>query len=206
MEEFWINLLSNVPIGVAILVIWFFMAKGQNNLEAQREKNRGADEKARNDQTQKLIDMYALTIEALQGIRSGNTLMRQTLENNTDALTDLGLSMDKQFGDTMQIIVPMAAHAAETVEVVRDLPAVAREALEIVQILQKRITNLETMLQTTLGAVEGLHDVARQQGAVTNDIMQQTGTLSEWADTFGSELAAIRRDIRTLVDSVNTSI
>jgi methyl-accepting chemotaxis protein len=202
MEEFWINLLSNVPIGVAILVIWFFMAKGQNNLEAQREKNRGADEKARNDQTQKLIDMYALTIEALQGIRSGNTLMRQTLENNTDALTDLHAGMDRQFGDTMQILTPLAAHAEETVEVVRDLPAVANETRGLVQALQERIGKLETMLQTTLGAVQTLHDYSKQQGQTTDEI---AGTLDQWANQLSSELAAIRRDIRTLVDSVNTT-
>lgn len=198
MEELLINVLGNVPIAVTVLIVWFFISKGQNELEEQREKNRSSDEAARNKQIESLLSMQTQTAEALQSSNTNTLLMRQTLENNTDALTDMHESMETKFGDTIRILNPLAAHAKETAETVRDLPQTANETLSIVQAIQNRMASIETMLQTTMGAVQSLYDCNQ-----TQDVTAGLAELRKHADQITDDLQSVRRDIRALVTAAN---
>jgi DNA repair exonuclease SbcCD ATPase subunit len=55
MEEMIVNLLTQMPLAVAVLVIWYLMSREQSKAEDKRETNRAADNAAQNKTVDTLL-------------------------------------------------------------------------------------------------------------------------------------------------------
>jgi len=81
MEQFIAEVLSQVPLVLAVLIIWWLMERRQSDLTEQREANaqqrevnRAATEKARNEHIDRLIDVtatLAAKIEQMADVTAG---------------------------------------------------------------------------------------------------------------------------------------
>jgi len=199
VEQWLVDLIANVPLAVAMLIIYYILSRDQNRLEEQREQTRALDETARNQQIAQLVSINAGMQAAVT--RLGETLAAVTalIERHDAAAANLRAHMDERLDEIEAVAVTARNASGQTLEIVKPLPGKSDSTLSAVQALDERLDAIDSRLAEISDSVRGIAEGWTAQGKMNSAIQNELRDMEQVRRSMQEALQDIRSDIRDLL-------
>lgn len=198
MEEWLVNLIANVPLAVAMLVIYYFITKDQTRLEESREETRKADEAARNNQIDSLIAIQGGTQVALSNVGEILAGLHTDLGQHDGRMRAMRDQLNTRLDELETVAVTTRIQSADTLEIVRPLPGMTKGTHASVQALETRLGQIEEQIAGVNSAVQLLCERCRdseQTAAVQSAISRMMAAV----DGLREDLDTVRKEVHELL-------
>lgn len=182
MDEALSNLIANLPIGIAILIIGWRMFSRMNDLDSKREDNRHREEQTRNDQITGLISALTTFNGAVISLRDMLDGKFTAIDEAVDVLTRTVAEQHQQTRQISEAAASDAQIAAQNSQVI----------LEAVGRIENRI---DTSTRTITGALDAMRAEVTRQGSSAEAAQDKLDVLATKALDGLGELAAYRAAI-----------
>jgi len=199
VEQWLADLIANVPLAAAMLIIYYILSRDQNRLEEQREQTRALDETARNQQIAQLVSINAGMQAAVT--RLGETLAAVTtlIERHDAAAANLRAHMDERLDEIEAVAVTARNASGQTLEIVKPLPGKSDSTLSAVQALDGRLDAIDGKLAEISDSVRGIAEGWTAQGKMNSAIQRRLQDMEQVRQSMQETLQDIRSDIRELM-------
>ena len=199
MEQWLADLIANVPLAAAMLIIYYILSRDQNRLEEQREQTRALDETARNQQIAQLVSINAGMQAAVT--RLGETLAAVTtlIERHDAATISSRAHMDERLDEIEAVAVTARNASGQTLEIVKPLPGKSDNTLSAVQALDERLDAIDSRLAEISDSVRGIAEGWTAQGRMNETIQNELRDMEQVRRSMQEALQDIRGDIRDLL-------
>lgn len=165
MEDWLIQIITQVPLAVLILVLWRMDKREFQALERLREQNRAQDERARNGQIDSLIRL-------------------QTSYNENIAL--LRRAIEGYAAEARALTEAAGARHAETLDILSPIVSSTEAALAGVQDIRKVLGRLENGQQVITGVLETLAARSSSQGRDSEAMRDEIAALADGIDRYNA--------------------
>jgi len=199
VEQWLADLIANVPLAAAMLIIYYILSRDQNRLEEQREQTRALDETARNQQIAQLVSINAGMQAAVT--RLGETLaaVMTLIERHDAAAVNLRTHMDERLDEIEAAAVTARNASGQTLEIVKPLPGKSDNTLSAVQALDERLDAIDSRLAEISDSVRGIAEGWTAQGRMNETIQNELRDMEQVRRSMQEALQDIRGDIRDLL-------
>lgn len=168
MEEWFANLLTQVPLAIAILLIWYLMDIQQSKAEDKRETNRAADNAAQNKTVETLLQT------SISFSQSVNTLAGK-VDRLVDHTADVQTSIDTGFDRQLETIEKAAINS--TVEHGKIESKVDKMDMKIDEIIVS-ITELQSQMASVQERMKTLCDTDSKTEQAIQQILVELAALN----------------------------